>query len=929
MTGLSAFVFSFAISYIGTVLLLRIRLRSTFIDVPSERSSHEVPKPRFGGIAIVGAFTLVYLFLLFIRPGMAAYLPLAAGGVIVFTAGLLDDRRSLPVYVRFLAQGAAVAVVMAAGHYVDHIFLPLVGTIDLGPLAVPFTALFVLASINFYNFVDGVDGLAAGSAFIVATFLALIAYMLGHVPLALLCLVLAGGSVGFLQFNFPPSRLFMGDGGSTFLGFVFACVAIMGNGLSPEIPFFIPVLMLSSLFLDAGLTLAKRALKGERIFQPHHTHYYQRLLSLGLNHKQVTVLEYALTILLGSSALIFFKAGGFFPFFLTLCWVIIFTALILKIRGLERGDRLFWERRTVLVVAGDLLVTGVAYFGGYFLRMNFRFTEAEGVAVLKAFPLVLVVRSACFYYYGLYRGVWKYTSTPDVVRIVKAVASGSAIIVVLLVLFYRFVAFPRSLFIIEFFLLTSALLGTRFASRLFHEFGKETLSGNIKRVAVIGAGDYGERIGREIRNTHDKSVSVVCYIDDDEDKQGLALQGTPIRGPLARLAAICREYAVDSLVLGISSLPDARLYDVVNLARAAGVSLETRDTRYLKKPEPGAVLFDRISRGMNRTLPLHNGERSNRFYPGKRVLLTHGGHGIGPAMAKRLSGLGARVTVQVDSPWDIARFGPLEAGGCTFYIGRLEETADAVRIVESCNPQVVFHCVSVHAAPAVNKREFLWRSVVRSTDALVEAVAGHPVESIVLISFWENVSAADDDAKLLSVSEARMLNSPGIPSPQVIRVATILTERRLLEILEDTSPAGVGSGESFSVFDPEAVALCVDAAAGASGRALIVPRIETPVGERDLKNFFREGSLDKKDEGRPAGERSTLFPAEAIERSAIPGASVVVGPLYPAGGELMAAVEKCLRAPRDVEDSERVRLLGGLHTLLCTDPARGIRASIE
>ncbi|MEE9268798.1 MAG: hypothetical protein V3V49_00895 [Candidatus Krumholzibacteria bacterium] len=931
MTGLGAFISAFIVSYVGTVLLLRIRLRNAFVDVPNERSSHETPKPRLGGIAIVGAFTVVYLVLLTVRPGMTAYLPLVLGGLLVFGAGVMDDRRSLPVYVRFLAQGLAVTLLIVAGHYVDHIFLPLVGTLELGPLAIPFTALFVLASINFYNFVDGVDGLAAGSAFIVATFLALIAYMLGHIPLALVCVVLAGSAVGFLQFNFPPSRLFMGDSGSTFLGFVFAGVAIMGNGLSPEIPFFIPVLMLSSLFLDAGLTLVKRALKGEKIFQPHHTHYYQRLLSLGLNHKQVTVLEYALTILLGVSALIFFKAGGFFPIFLTLCWVVIFTATILKIRSLERGDRLFWERRTLMVVAGDLLVTALAYFGAYFLRMNFRFTEAEGMAILKAFPLVLVVRSACFYYYGLYRGVWKYTSTPDVVRIVKAVTSGSVIIVVLLVLFYRFVAFPRSLFIIEYFLLIVALGGTRFASRLFHEFGKEALGGRVKRVAVIGAGDRGERIGRAIRGTHDKSVSLVCYIDDDEDKQGLTLQGIPIRGPADNLDAICKELEVDSLVLGIASLPQKQLDAFVDLARAAGLPLETRDGRYRKQQESGVVLFDQISRSMKRGLPLHGQKRSSEFYTGKRVLVTNGGHIIGSALVKRLVGMGARVTVQIDSQWDVERFGGWQGAGCRFYIGRLDDQDEAARIVSGCEPQVIFHCISTYAGPVVNERDFLWRSVVYSTDALVKVVSALPVESLTLISFWENLSAADEAAKLLSVSEARVLNCRQLhaASPRVVRVATVLTEKRLLEILDGVPPVAGRTGhaeERFSVFEPEAVALCVDAGASARGRALIIPRDEVPIGARDLQRFFR----DRKTSGYAAteapDERRMLFPSELLKGSSIPGASVVVSPLYPAGSEMLTAVERCLHAPGD---ADRAQLLGNLHTLLCEKPAREIRASMD
>ncbi|UCH83824.1 MAG: glycosyltransferase family 4 protein, partial [Candidatus Latescibacterota bacterium] len=355
MMGLGTFLSAFLISYLGTVLLLRVGLRGGFVDVPNERSSHDIVKPRFGGIAIVVAIVLVLGTLILVREDMNRYLPLIIGGVLIFAVGLLDDWRSLPVGIRLVTQLTAALILVLTGNIVHHIYLPLVGSIELSVLAIPFTIFFVLASINFYNFIDGIDGLAAGSAFIVAGFLAAIALMLGHTGFALVCLAVAGSAVGFLQFNFPPSRLFMGDSGSTFLGFFFAFIAISGNRLTPEIPFFVVVLLLSSLYLDAGLTLLGRAVRGEKIFKPHHMHYYQRLLSLGLNHKQVTVLEYGLTVLLGISAIVFFKAGDFFPIFLTVCWLVVFASLILKIRSLERGDKLFFEKRALLVIGSDVI----------------------------------------------------------------------------------------------------------------------------------------------------------------------------------------------------------------------------------------------------------------------------------------------------------------------------------------------------------------------------------------------------------------------------------------------------------------------------------------------------------------------------------------------------------------------------------------------
>lgn len=931
MLALGIFLASFFVSYVGTLLLLKVRLDKSFVDVPNARSSHEVAKPRFGGIAIVGSFVLTFAILLLSDVGAERLLPLLVGGLIVFAAGVLDDWRALPVSWRFAAQGLAIVVVVASGNVVSHIQLPLVGNLELGVAAIPFTVLFLLTSINFYNFIDGIDGLAAGSAFITAAFLALIAYMLGHGALALVCLAVAGSAAGFLQFNFPPARLFMGDSGSTFLGFFFAYVAIAGNGLRPEIPFFIPILILSSLYLDAGLTLARRALRGEKIFQPHHTHYYQRLLSLGLNHKQVTVLEYGLIVLLGTSALIFIRAGGFFPYFITLCWVVVFTALILKIRGRERGDRLFWERRSLLVIGGDLLLIAVAYFGAYFIRMNFRFTDPEGIAVLKAFPFVLVVRSACFYWYGLYRGVWKYTSTPDVLRIVKAVTTGSAIIVTLLVLFYRFVSFPRSLFVIEYVLLIIALGGTRFASRLFHEFGKEASGSGVRRVGIIGAGDYGERVGREIRNAGAGALSVACYIDDDMDKVGLVLQGVPIVGPVDNLGDICRRFDLQTLVLGATGLSDDKLKKIVREAREAGVPLESRPSGYVHRATPAIVELDRIARDLDRGLPVQPAESTTAFFAGKRVLITHGGEEIGVPLVNEIVRCGGRVTMQVESPGAADRFHDVQGSSCDIYIGSIERENDAARALEAARPQVIFHCTSLRPRPVVNQEEYLWRRIVRTTGALCKTLPKHPIASLTLVNLWDHARPGDYAASAAAISEILVLNSADVLplAPRVVRLPSVLTTAALQAIMNPPREESLETA-SFSLLEAEALAMSLDATAKYSGRVMLIPGAESSVTARDIR-----GQAARVD-GRPgvahrvrqrSSVRSALvFPCEQAKASIVTGAKEVVSPVYPASADLF----EIARVSTLLTDADLIaEQLHKLHSVLVGRAPGAIRSSTE
>ena len=865
MDALVCFLIAFGVSYFGTLGLLRVPMATGFIDVPNERSSHEAPKPRFGGVAIVLSFYAALIWLWIERPETRSFFPLAAGSAVLFITGVLDDWRGLSVKMRFATQIVAAITVASFGIQLDHIYIPAVGNVDLGWFGIPLTVLFVVGSINFYNFIDGIDGLAAGSAFIASGVLALIAMTLGHGQLALLLVAVAGSTIGFLQFNFPPSKLFMGDSGSTFLGFVFAYVALAGNSLSPELPVFIPLLILSSLYLDAGLTLFNRLLKRENIFEAHHTHYYQRLLSLGLNHKQVTLLEYLVIILLGVSAVVYFKAGRFFPAFISVCWVTLFTLAILKIRGLERGDKLFWEKRTLFAIGLDLVLITVAYLGAYFLRMNFRFTEPEGTAVLRALPIVLIVRSAVFFKFGLYRSVYKYTSTADIVRILQAVTLGSAIILTIVVLLYRFVAFPRTLFIIEFFLLTLLVLGSRFSFRLFHEIGKEAHGANVRRYGVIGAGDFGERIARELRNDSSHSTQVACFLDDDPHKIGLMLHGSPIVGPIEDLERHCRKFNLDALALGIARVGPEKLGQISAAAGAAGVPLEGRHSALRGKPVSRDELFAKLARGLGRGGAGEVGTPARFFYRGKRVLVTRGGGPFGRTIARRLISLGASVTVQVESVEDARRFDAALRRDVFLHLGTPRDADGWRALLGEADPDVIFHCVALDLVADSYTGDYLWDTFVEGTTHLVSAAESR-VSSIVMLSF-----RGGDDSRYAAavgvVAETILLNCQSAKGfvPQAVRYPRVFTERDVIEVRNGLTHTTPGHDSEFAILEPEAVAVALDCAASGPPGAIVVPQWGAPFTASDAEAILagKPGSPERWDsKERHAGP---LFPAESIE----------------------------------------------------------------
>ncbi len=254
--------------------LLSERGRALLLDEPNERSLHARPVPRTGGIAIMAGVLAAALWL-------RAPLPLVAAAAALVAVSLVDDWRSLPSGLRLVVHVAVCAAFCAAS-------VPEVPWLLLAALAL---ALGWMA--NLYNFMDGADGLAGGMAVAGFGTYALAAAIGGDASLAWLCASVAAAAAAFLLSNFPPARIFMGDAGSVPLGFLAAALGLVGwqRGLWP---WWFPAASFAPFVVDASVTLLRRALRGERVWQAHRSHYYQRLILLGWSHRRTALAEYAL-----------------------------------------------------------------------------------------------------------------------------------------------------------------------------------------------------------------------------------------------------------------------------------------------------------------------------------------------------------------------------------------------------------------------------------------------------------------------------------------------------------------------------------------------------------------------------------------------------------------------------------------------------------
>ena len=324
----------FALSVSATFLVRRLKI----LDEPNHRSSHDQPIPSTGGVAIflvfVFGFTAVWLVSDEARLSTYNLAGFALSVSVIALVGFLDDLKKLKTFkIKLAAQVFGAIVLLAFGIVINRVSVPFFGTIDLGWFGYPLTLIWIVGLTNIFNFMDGLNGLAGGVAVTVATFLCIVTYFEGSFFVYIICYVLAASSSGFLIFNFPRARVFMGDVGSQFLGFTFAALAVIAAEIDASRTSFlvVPLLFFNFIF-DTIFTLCRRALRGENVTQAHRTHLYQLLNRIGWSHVRVSVLHFFMTALQGVGVLFLIRSGSeermllFLPF---LIMQILYAVLVM------------------------------------------------------------------------------------------------------------------------------------------------------------------------------------------------------------------------------------------------------------------------------------------------------------------------------------------------------------------------------------------------------------------------------------------------------------------------------------------------------------------------------------------------------------------------------------------------------------------------
>lgn len=300
------------ISFGMTPLVKNLAIKVGAVDVPKDnRRMHKVPIPRLGGLAIAVAFLLSVLIFADVDRGIQGIL---LGAVMIVIIGVLDDIMTLKALPKFIVQILAACVVVYHGVKIQFVSNPILISdklyLDLGALSGPVTVLWIVAITNAVNFIDGLDGLAVGVSAISSASLSVIALLVAENNVALVMMILLGACLGFIPYNTNPAKIFMGDTGSAFLGFILATMSIQGMfKLYAIISFAVPFLILGVPIFDICFAILRRLAKGQNPMKADRGHIHHRLIDMGFSQKQAVAITYLLTGILGLAAVLLTSSG--------------------------------------------------------------------------------------------------------------------------------------------------------------------------------------------------------------------------------------------------------------------------------------------------------------------------------------------------------------------------------------------------------------------------------------------------------------------------------------------------------------------------------------------------------------------------------------------------------------------------------------------
>ncbi len=577
-------VTALAVSFVFTPIVRSLAVRVGLISRPVQDRWGRRVIARLGGAAMFLAFISAALIW---TPWQEPPVPgLLIGITLVFALGLVDDLRRMPPYTKLIGQLLIGCVVVLLGL-----------RFELGPwnwLAIPLSVLWFVLVMNAFNLLDNMDGLAAGVGAIAAACCAFHAVLTGQWTVAGLAAAVCGACLGFLHFNFPPAKIYMGDSGSHFLGFSLAALTPMIRGHSTSLLTIlaVPALVLAVPIFDTCFVTIQRLLHRRHPFVGGTDHVSHRLAVLGLSERQTVIALYGVSVGLGVLGLV--TASMRWLTALSV-WGVALTGLVLfggylaqvnvyrldnqppgspgplESKPVTRIETMLLHKRRLLEILVDFCLVGSAYVFAHVLRFEGSLSWHLQRLIMQSLPLILGIKLACFAGCGLYRRIWRNPDLSDILTVFKAVTLGSVLSSVALLYGWRFEGYSRAMLVIDWMLLFLAVAGSRVAERLLNEWVGSATEPETT-VVIIGAGETGERVLRSLRYNGKATRRVLGFLDDDARKHGTQIHGVRVLGTRARLFEVLEEHEVREVLVAINDPPGDLLQHIQRCCEPRKVS---------------------------------------------------------------------------------------------------------------------------------------------------------------------------------------------------------------------------------------------------------------------------------------------------------------------------------------------------------------------
>jgi UDP-GlcNAc:undecaprenyl-phosphate GlcNAc-1-phosphate transferase len=550
--AIAAFLCALGVTSTMVAITIQVCRKHHWVAKPRADRWHKGTPAMFGGVPLwLGFICACAIFL----PRSNHFIWEIVGlSSLLFVLGLVDDLVHLRPGSKFLIQMLVAGLVLTCG-----VVYPLR---DAWILNAAFSLIWIVGITNAFNLLDNMDGLSAGIALVVSVYLAMFYLSSGATQYAILLSVAAGAILGFLIFNFQPARIFMGDSGSLFVGFLLGSVSLLQTTHVVGVPnmVFTPIAVLAIPVFDTVFVSVTRRLRGQPVSVGGTDHSSHRLVNLGLRDRHAVLLLYFLSVISGSVALI--SRTLFYAHAIELVafwWLFLLLFGIHLFREDGFGQRAFHHSKSPLMArllshdtlafVLDPLVLSLSYYFAYFLRFRISVPHEDITLFLRSWPIVVATKFITLYFFRTYRFSWWRSSVGDAYRLARAVVVGEIAVVLLLTGLYRFVGFSRLVFVVDCLVSWILLVGLRKSFFLFKESVRicGDHGGSQRRVFVLGTSEHAELALRFLR---DGQINCAGLIDTNGGSDlNRKVWGTQVVGRFDQLVELADRYGVSEIVL--------------------------------------------------------------------------------------------------------------------------------------------------------------------------------------------------------------------------------------------------------------------------------------------------------------------------------------------------------------------------------------------